>query len=269
MSGIRDRLLQAARGLAAAHPLETISLAAVARAAGVSTPTVRRHLGNADALRALLAAEQGAPLPVPEDTRQRILDAALRTFANLGYAGATIDDIAADAGLTKGAVYWHFASKRDLFKALLTLHRERQAARLPENIAIFRRHPELLTALEASFEDDLTEIATHVDWVMLYLEFLTSSREPEIRAMLKEGGEDLQEEWFAYLRSLQADGILRSDRSAEEIAFFWSALVNGLALIQVIAPDACSPSRMAPGLAQLLMHGLAPRPGDVKAKRKK
>lgn len=52
-------------------------------------------------------------------TRQLLLEAAARVFALRGYSRATIDDVAAEAGASKGAVYHHFASKRALFQALM------------------------------------------------------------------------------------------------------------------------------------------------------
>jgi AcrR family transcriptional regulator len=51
-------------------------------------------------------------------TRSDILDAAARVIAEKGYAGASMEDIAAAAGYTKGAIYSHFASKEDLFAEL-------------------------------------------------------------------------------------------------------------------------------------------------------
>ena len=59
-----------------------------------------------------------------ELTRQQLLDAAAVVFSARGYHVASIDDIADAAGFTKGAVYSNFASKEDLFLALI---RERQA----------------------------------------------------------------------------------------------------------------------------------------------
>ncbi|WZB73785.1 helix-turn-helix domain-containing protein [Achromobacter insuavis] len=49
----------------------------------------------------------------------QILDAALQEFSAAGYAGARMDDIAARAGLSKGGLYAHFASKEEVFEALL------------------------------------------------------------------------------------------------------------------------------------------------------
>lgn len=57
--------------------------------------------------------------PVPPDTRTKLLDAAAEVFAEKGYANASMDDVAAAAGMTKGALYWNFDSKEALFHALL------------------------------------------------------------------------------------------------------------------------------------------------------
>lgn len=53
------------------------------------------------------------------ETRQRILDTALRSFSEHGYAGTSIRDIAEELGLTKAAVHYHFAAKGQIVAALL------------------------------------------------------------------------------------------------------------------------------------------------------
>jgi AcrR family transcriptional regulator len=62
-----------------------------------------------------------------EQTHRLLLEAAERTFLKMGYHGATLDLIAADAGFTKGAVYWHFESKEALFLELLATGMKRNA----------------------------------------------------------------------------------------------------------------------------------------------
>ena len=53
-----------------------------------------------------------------EATRAALLDAATRRFAERGYAGTSLEDVAADIRATRGAVYHHFSSKRALFEAV-------------------------------------------------------------------------------------------------------------------------------------------------------
>ena len=53
-----------------------------------------------------------------EQTRDRLLDAATKVFARRGYHEASVEEIAAEAGFTTGAVYSNFAGKEELFLAL-------------------------------------------------------------------------------------------------------------------------------------------------------
>ena len=69
-------------------------------------------------------------------TRARLLEAAARVYARRGFSGATLDEVAAEAGFTKGAVYGHFGSKENLLLALMDEHLARQIA---EQVALFDR----------------------------------------------------------------------------------------------------------------------------------
>lgn len=56
-----------------------------------------------------------------EETRQEILDAAIKTFSERGVSATSLADIAKSAGVTRGAIYWHFKNKVDLFHQLVSL----------------------------------------------------------------------------------------------------------------------------------------------------
>jgi AcrR family transcriptional regulator len=67
-------------------------------------------------------------------TRELLLDAAERVFHRRGVSRTTLQEIAQDAGLTRGAIYWHFQNKGELFHAMMErvtlpirLHRDRHA----------------------------------------------------------------------------------------------------------------------------------------------
>ncbi len=62
--------------------------------------------------------------------REQLLDAATRAFARTGFAATGLDDIAAEAGVTHVILYRHFASKTDLYRAVL----DRACARLGETV---------------------------------------------------------------------------------------------------------------------------------------
>ena len=70
-----------------------------------------------------------------EETTERLLDSARRLFAANGYAATSLDDVVTAAGVTKGALYHHFQSKRDLFRAVFDREHARIAAVVVEAAA--------------------------------------------------------------------------------------------------------------------------------------
>ena len=52
-------------------------------------------------------------------TKRLIFDSAIRIFSDCGYRGATMDDIASNAGLAKGTLYYHFTSKEEIFNFIV------------------------------------------------------------------------------------------------------------------------------------------------------
>jgi len=56
-----------------------------------------------------------------QETRQHILDVALRLFSRQGVSATSLADIAQAAGVTRGAIYWHFKNKSDLFSEIWAL----------------------------------------------------------------------------------------------------------------------------------------------------
>ncbi|HVW43386.1 MAG TPA: helix-turn-helix domain-containing protein, partial [Amycolatopsis sp.] len=58
-------------------------------------------------------------------TRQAIIEGAARVFEKKGYDGTSLADVIAEAHVTKGALYFHFESKRDLANAVITLQHGR------------------------------------------------------------------------------------------------------------------------------------------------
>lgn len=69
-------------------------------------------------------------------TRESILDAAEHVFASLGLAGATLHDIALAAGVTRGAIYWHFQDKAAVVEAFMG-----ERASLPLDVGRYPAEP--------------------------------------------------------------------------------------------------------------------------------
>ena len=116
----RERLIQAAKKLAQEHPFDDITIEDIIKSATLSRPAFYYHFsGGKEELRTELI-QRGLLGEAPtHDTRLAILEAAVRIFARSGISAATLDDIAADAGVTRGALCWHFHSKDDLLAAII------------------------------------------------------------------------------------------------------------------------------------------------------
>ncbi len=70
------------------------------------------------------------------ETRAKILSVARTGFATKGYYGTSVDSIVKGAGLSKGAIYWHFSGKWDIYRSVLNAEAERiKDLILPRNVA--------------------------------------------------------------------------------------------------------------------------------------
>lgn len=113
-----------------------------------------------------------------EQTRERLLDAAEQAFADHGFAGASLEQIAARAGLTRGAVYSNFADKSDLFFAVLDRKLARQVAEVGSAIREADDPAGFVATLRNPAWQDPPEERRR--WVLLYDEFrLYSLRNPD------------------------------------------------------------------------------------------
>ncbi len=254
---VREQILIAAQRLAAEQPLDRLSLAQVARAAGVSWPTVRRYVGNKARLKELLAEDRHEPTSFEQDTYSRILAAARQVFAEQGYLGATLDEVAASAGLTKGAIYWHFASKSDLFLALLQAYCQEQAALLPQAFELASSAGDPVARLNTLLLE-LLPARQDLVWPRLLTEFMASSRDQEVRTHLRTVLRDSRQMVYAFVRQIQQEHRLTREVDPMAVAVLFSALLQGLLQLSLLNDEELDPTTFAPGIAALLWHGLAP-----------
>jgi AcrR family transcriptional regulator len=111
--------------------------------------------------------------------RELLLAAARRTFLERGYAGATIDSIAEQAGFSKGVVYSQFGGKSDLF---LTLLEQRIEERATENDRLVAAHRGI-DALRALMRANVRHATEGAGWARLLIEFrVAASRDAELNA---------------------------------------------------------------------------------------
>jgi AcrR family transcriptional regulator len=170
-----------------------------------------------------------------EQTRALLVDAALRVFAEHGYEEATVEEIAVAAGYSKGAYYFHFASKEDIFLELLEQWTGEQTERLKAFDEVTPAAVALLETMEAFLSYGEREIA----WPRLVVEFWAQARRHEaIRRGLGQA--------YAAWRRLLAQAFRRAVRSglfspqldADNAARLVLATHDGLVVEACIDPEA-------------------------------
>ncbi len=116
-----------------------------------------------------------------EATRARLIHAAEKIFARDGFEAARLEEIAAEAGHTRGAFYANFDSKEDLFLALLEREISSRIERADQHLQKFRDPEARLRA----FREFFLSLCQDRRWSLLALEFkLFAVRHPEVKTRL-------------------------------------------------------------------------------------
>ncbi len=182
------------------------------------------------------------------------MDAAVEVFNRLGYSGASLEAVADAAGYTKGAVYSNFATKADLFRAVMD---RTQGGRGAEAGELMRERSlgefiDLMGALIAR------QAANEADYDLLTVEFwLAAMRDPSLRAELAEGYRSMRRSLAPIIESGLASEGVRSRFTPTELATLVSAIGTGILLQYYLEPTAVDPELLPRALRQLFGYGTA------------
>ncbi|HEY1358516.1 MAG TPA: TetR family transcriptional regulator [Thermoleophilaceae bacterium] len=189
-------------------------------------------------------------------TREQLLEAAAKVFAEKGFQAASVDEIARRAGFSKGAVYWHFESKDDLFFELLE---ERLDGPLREAVTRFESAP---AEVDMAPQADVVLswlVEQQRDLVLLHAEYcLLAARDPRLRARYTSRQAELRR---AYARAIEARFEHRGDpppKAPEDVATTLIAAMQGLALEKLVDPEAV-PSHLPSELHAVMYAGAVAR----------
>jgi AcrR family transcriptional regulator len=197
------------------------------------------------------AREQGL------ESREELLAAALRVFASRGYRQAGVDEIAAEAGYSKGALYWHFSGKEQL---LLALIEERIDAPLRELVALLETAPpDRDMSVEASREF-ARKLAEQRDAMLLEREYWSLAiRDPELRARYVERQAELRGALAGALEARARHlGTPDLPMRAEDVARVVMGIIGGLTVDELMEPESVPPELLGQTLA-LIYAGLVAR----------
>ncbi|HEX8032355.1 MAG TPA: TetR family transcriptional regulator [Ktedonobacterales bacterium] len=188
--------------------------------------------------------------------RRQILAAALDVFSKQGYAGTTLDDITAAANLSKGAIYWYFESKADLFATLLG-ERASIFSEILLDAARGARGP--LAALEAMWLRWMEALETdrgYQAYVRLAYLRVEVADEPSVGLDARRTEERrVQALVTERILAAVAAGELPSELDIEAAVLSFVGTGNGLVRAWLLVPDTFMPRAIAPRIWQLMVAG--------------
>jgi AcrR family transcriptional regulator len=189
-----------------------------------------------------MAIEPLTPERRRQQTRDHLLAAAAQVFAERGFHGASLDEVATVAGFTKGAVYSNFKNKEDLFLALFRARYEQETAALRATLDASDVPSEArLSDFVALFQDQ-THLARS-NFGLLYQEFwLYAARNPEVRSQFAQIDDEAVES-LAELIAAEREGLgLDPLDNAVQTARIIEVLFRGIGLLRILQPDVADES---------------------------
>ncbi len=191
-----------------------------------------------------------------EATVERLLDAALQTFAEQGFAAASVEDICSRGGFTRGAFYSSFRTKDELFEALMTREVERDLARVAELLAGLADEPD---PLSAAVDRVLSAFRCDRTWALVVTEYtLHAARHPEAAEVLRRHDEQVGSRLGELVDRMAAEAGLTFTLPAADLLEVATALLSGLTVMSLTAQGDLEPLRRTALLS--LVRGAVSRP---------
>src|SRR5579864_1779086 len=172
-----------------------------------------------------------------QQTRDHLLAAAAQVFADRGFSGATLDEVAAVAGFTKGAVYSNFKNKEDLFLALFKANYDREMDQLRVTLEASELPPE---SRLGDFVSLILEQSREAggNFGLLYQEFwLYAARNPAAREELTRLEDENVRGIADVLIAERRRQGLEPLESPERVARIIAVLFHGIGLLRVLQPE--------------------------------
>ena len=189
------------------------------------------------------------------DTVERLLDAALETFAEIGFAAASVEDICRRGGFTRGAFYSSFRTKDELFGALFARETARNIALAETQLTGIEQESDPVTV---GVERCISAFRADRTWVLVLTEYrLHAARHPEAAAALNEHVTALNDRLTALIETVAARAGLTLTLPAGQLARAVLAVHDGVVLSQVPRADAGTDDLERTALLLLLRAAIA------------
>jgi AcrR family transcriptional regulator len=191
-----------------------------------------------------------------EQTRERLLQAAERVFAERGYHAASVDEVAEQAGFSTGALYSNFEGKEDLFLTLFDRHITRQSA---EIAALIEDLPSVDERARIGAEHWVEFLDREAKTVMLFIEFWSFAvRNPDVRSRFAERYGRIREVMTGLIARGAQDLGVELSIPPEQLAVVVDALADGIALQKLVDPGSVPDDLFGRALIMLFEGAMKP-----------
>src|SRR5262245_4256851 len=188
-------------------------------------------------------------------TRQRILDAAARAFRRAGYASVTLKDIAREAGLQAGSLYYHFDTKEALVEEVLAVGVDAAIAATRDSVAALGPGADALARLRAAIAAHLRVVLSDGAYASANLRILGQVPDAVRRRHLK-----LQRAYGAFWRALFTEavdaGAIRADLDLSVVRMLALGALNWS--VEWYRDGRRSVAEIAAHASTMILDGLAP-----------
>ena len=168
-------------------------------------------------------------------TVERLLDAALETFAEIGFAAASVEDICSRGGFTRGAFYSSFRTKDELFAALYERETARELARVEEQLTGIEDESD---PVAAAIERSLAAFRSDRTWALVRSEYaLHAARRPEARSALSRHTLALHTQLTELIERTARRSGFNVTVPADQLARIVLALHDGFLVRDIAAPE--------------------------------
>ena len=188
-------------------------------------------------------------------TRAQILHAALACFSNKGYHQTSMDDIVAESGLSKGALYWHFKSKQELFVSLIEWYMAAFGEEASHAWTDDMAATDKIRAIMMFFVDSSEQL---IPFFKITIDFWAQTSEDEqLRAIFDEMLDNFQQQ----LRTIIEEGITNGEFrpvDTSQLALALIAALDALALYRTLLADKIDVQSSVEALLEVVIAGLKP-----------
>jgi AcrR family transcriptional regulator len=196
-----------------------------------------------------------------EETREQVLAAAARVFARNGFHGTSLEAVAEEAGFSRGAVYYNFTDKEELFLELLDRRCAERAKDLREVFAETDDDVETTSRqAQLAAQQALDAMTGDAEWRALYMEFLAhAARNPAFRRAFARRTDQMR----AALEEVVVEGAEpfadTLGMEAQQLAVVIDALGTGLWAHHMLHGARAVPPDLFSKALALLVEGIAAR----------